>query len=131
MRQQTDEQLKQTTDKQLQQDELYMKRAIELAKRGTGWVNPNPLVGAVIVKDDRIIGEGWHRKYGELHAERDALSRCMEDTRGATIYVTLQQNTLHRLYTRCTQPLYQLFLLNLLKFQVSSDFLKLQRLLSN
>lgn len=51
-----------------------MKRAIELAKRGTGWVNPNPLVGAVIVKDDRIIGEGWHRKYGELHAERDALS---------------------------------------------------------
>ena len=73
MRQQTDEQLKQTTDKQLQQDELYMKRAIELAKRGTGWVNPNPLVGAVIVKDDRIIGEGWHRKYGELHAERDAL----------------------------------------------------------
>ena len=87
MRQQTDEQLKQTTDKQLQQDELYMKRAIELAKRGTGWVNPNPLVGAVIVKDDRIIGEGWHRKYGELHAERDALSRCMEDTSGATIYV--------------------------------------------
>ena len=44
------------------EDEFYMKRAIELAKRGTGWVNPNPLVGAVIVKDDRIIGEGWHRK---------------------------------------------------------------------
>ena len=43
------------------EDEFYMKRAIELAKRGTGWVNPNPLVGAVIVKDDRIIGEGWHR----------------------------------------------------------------------
>ena len=42
------------------EDELYMRRAIELAKRGTGWVNPNPLVGAVIVKDDRIIGEGWH-----------------------------------------------------------------------
>ena len=73
------------------EDEFYMKRAIELAKRGTGWVNPNPLVGAVIVKDDRIIGEGWHRKYGELHAERDALSRCMEDTSGATIYVTLDK----------------------------------------
>ena len=44
------------------EDEFYMKRAIELAKNGTGWVNPNPLVGAVIVKYDRIIGEGWHRK---------------------------------------------------------------------
>ena len=44
------------------EDEIYMKRAIELAKKGLGWVNPNPLVGAVIVKDGRIIGEGWHRK---------------------------------------------------------------------
>ena len=72
------------------EDEIYMKRAIELAKKGLGWVNPNPLVGAVIVKDGRIIGEGWHRKYGELHAERDALSRCGESTEGATIYVTLE-----------------------------------------
>ena len=49
-------------------DELYMKRAIELAKKGTGFVNPNPLVGAVIVKDGVIIGEGYHEKFGELHA---------------------------------------------------------------
>ena len=89
------------------EDEFYMKRAIELAKRGTGWVNPNPLVGAVIVKDDRIIGEGWHRKYGELHAERDALSRCMEDTRGATIYVTLEPCCHHGKQPPCTEALVQ------------------------
>lgn len=89
------------------EDEFYMKRAIELAKNGTGWVNPNPLVGAVIVKDDRIIGEGWHRKYGELHAERDALSRCMEDTSGATIYVTLEPCCHHGKQPPCTEALVQ------------------------
>ena len=71
-------------------DELYMQRAIELAKKGTGFVNPNPLVGAVIVKDDIIIGEGYHEKYGELHAERNALKNCSESPEGATIYVTLE-----------------------------------------
>lgn len=54
-------------------DEFYMQRAIELAKRGEGFVSPNPLVGAVIVKDGKIIGEGWHERCGELHAERNAL----------------------------------------------------------
>ena len=56
-----------------------MRRAIELAKKGIGAVNPNPLVGAVIVKDGRIIGEGYHRRYGELHAERDAFAHLTED----------------------------------------------------
>ena len=54
-------------------DTDYMRRAIELAKRGEGGVNPNPLVGAVIVKDGQIIGEGAHLKYGSLHAERNAI----------------------------------------------------------
>ncbi|MBP5222987.1 MAG: riboflavin biosynthesis protein RibD, partial [Lachnospiraceae bacterium] len=54
------------------QDQDYMQRAITLAKRGEGWTSPNPLVGAVIVKDGRVIGEGWHRRYGDLHAEREA-----------------------------------------------------------
>ncbi|MBQ3378356.1 MAG: bifunctional diaminohydroxyphosphoribosylaminopyrimidine deaminase/5-amino-6-(5-phosphoribosylamino)uracil reductase RibD [Clostridia bacterium] len=67
-----------------------MRRALELAKRGLGRTNPNPIVGAVIVKDGRIIGEGWHEKYGELHAERNAIANCREDMRGATIYVTLE-----------------------------------------
>ena len=71
-------------------DRDYMQRAIELARRGEGWVNPNPLVGAVIVKDGRVIAEGWHHKYGELHAERDAFRALKEPAEGATIYVTLE-----------------------------------------
>ena len=74
----------------LMTDRDYMKRAIDLALRGTGHVNPNPLVGAVIVKDGRIIGEGYHASYGALHAERDALAKCTEDCSGATMYVTLE-----------------------------------------
>lgn len=70
--------------------EKYMLRAIELAKKGEGFVNPNPLVGAVVVKDGRIIGEGLHERYGELHAERNALKNCMEDPKGADMYVTLE-----------------------------------------
>lgn len=71
-------------------DTKYMKRAIELAKCGAGAVNPNPMVGAVIVKNDKIIGEGYHRKYGELHAERDAFAHLTEDATGAEMYVTLE-----------------------------------------
>lgn len=71
-------------------EEQFMKRAIELAKQGSGWTAPNPLVGAVVVKNGRVIGEGYHRKYGELHAERNALTACSEDSAGATLYVTLE-----------------------------------------
>ncbi len=71
-------------------EEKYMQRAIELAKKGQGMVNPNPLVGAVIVKDGRIIGEGYHEKYGQLHAERNALKNCTENPKGAALYVTLE-----------------------------------------
>ncbi len=74
-------------------EKKYMRRAIRLARRGEGWTNPNPLVGAVIVKNGEVIGEGFHRKYGELHAERDALKNCHErgnNPAGATIYVTLE-----------------------------------------
>lgn len=70
--------------------EKYMRRAIELAKRGTGFVNPNPLVGAVIVKDGKIIGEGYHERYGRAHAERNALKNCSEDASGADMFVTLE-----------------------------------------
>ena len=68
----------------------YMERAILLAQKGIGWVSPNPLVGAVIVKGGQIIGEGYHRCCGEAHAERNALSACTEDPSGATMYVTLE-----------------------------------------
>ena len=72
------------------EDIRYMNRAIELAERGKGWVNPNPLVGAVLVKNGKIIGEGWHERYGGLHAERNAFKNCSESAEGATLYVTLE-----------------------------------------
>lgn len=68
----------------------YMRRAIELAKKGEGAVDPNPLVGAVIVKNDKIIGEGYHKKYGDLHAERNAFKSITESAEGGTLYVTLE-----------------------------------------
>ena len=75
---------------QLARDEAFMARALALAERGTGWTSPNPLVGAVIVKDGRIIGEGWHTACGQPHAEREALAACAEDPAGSTLYVTLE-----------------------------------------
>ena len=71
-------------------DAYYMRRAIELAKRGEGWCHPNPMVGAVVVKDGRIIGEGYHARRGEAHAERNALASLTEPAAGASIYVTLE-----------------------------------------
>ena len=68
----------------------YMKRALELAKKGAGHTSPNPMVGCVVVKDDRIVTEGYHERYGEFHAERNALTRCEEDLTGAEMYVTLE-----------------------------------------
>ncbi len=67
-----------------------MKRAIELAKLGRGFTNPNPVVGAVIVKDGAIIGEGYHARYGGLHAERNCIASLTESAEGATMYVTLE-----------------------------------------
>ena len=71
-------------------DELYMKRAINLAKKGSGHTSPNPLVGAVIVKDNKIIGEGYHEYYGGNHAEVNAIENATKDVEGSTIYVTLE-----------------------------------------
>jgi diaminohydroxyphosphoribosylaminopyrimidine deaminase/5-amino-6-(5-phosphoribosylamino)uracil reductase len=71
-------------------DETYMKLALEYAKKGRGWVNPNPMVGAIVVKDGRVIGTGYHQRYGEPHAERNALASCTEPPQGTTLYVTLE-----------------------------------------
>lgn len=72
------------------QDTHYMQLALELAAKGRGTVAPNPMVGAVIVKDGRIIGAGYHEKFGEGHAEVNAFRSATEDVAGATIYVTLE-----------------------------------------
>lgn len=71
-------------------DFKYMKRALELARKGEGYTSPNPLVGAVIVKDGKIIGEGFHEIYGSHHAEVNAFLSATEDVKGATMYVTLE-----------------------------------------
>ena len=74
----------------LEPNEKYMRHAINLAKTAAGHTNPNPMVGAVIVKDGRIIGLGCHERYGELHAERKALQQLTEPADGAEMYVTLE-----------------------------------------
>lgn len=74
-------------------DQRYMQMALKLAQRGIGSVEPNPAVGCVIVKANQIIGKGWHRKFGEAHAEVNALEDCKDlgiSPRGATMYVTLE-----------------------------------------
>ena len=70
--------------------ERWMARALELAERGRGHVEPNPLVGAVVVRDGRAVGEGWHQRYGGPHAEVHALAAAGAAARGATLYVTLE-----------------------------------------
>ena len=82
-----------------------LARAIELAERGRGAVSPNPLVGAVVVKDGRVIGEGWHRVYGGPHAEREALAACAEDPRGGTLYVSLEPCCHHGKTPPCTEAI--------------------------
>ncbi len=86
-------------------DTEYMRLAIQLARQGCGWVNPNPMVGAVIVKDGRMIGQGYHKKYGELHAERNALADCQVSAVGATLYVTLEPCCHHGKTPPCTEAI--------------------------
>src|SRR2546423_4981695 len=83
-------------------ERTWMQRALELAERGRGYVEPNPLVGAVVVRSGQIVGEGWHRKYGEAHAEVNALAAAGEAARGATLYVTLEPCCHHGKTPPCT-----------------------------
>lgn len=70
--------------------ETYMRKALELAQKAEGWTSPNPVVGALIVKDGKIIGEGYHKKAGTPHAEIHALSMAGTEAKGSTVYVTLE-----------------------------------------
>jgi diaminohydroxyphosphoribosylaminopyrimidine deaminase / 5-amino-6-(5-phosphoribosylamino)uracil reductase len=86
-------------------DALHMARALELARRGEGSVEPNPMVGCVIADDDEVIGEGWHRRFGFAHAEVEALSAAGSRARGATAYVTLEPCCHFGKTPPCTQAL--------------------------
>jgi diaminohydroxyphosphoribosylaminopyrimidine deaminase/5-amino-6-(5-phosphoribosylamino)uracil reductase len=85
-----------------------MRRALRLASRGYGQTSPNPMVGAVLVKRGQIIGQGWHRRAGEAHAEIEALGDCVRrghDARGATLYVTLEPCCTHGRTPPCTDAI--------------------------
>jgi len=71
-------------------DEIFIRQTLNLAKKGLGWTNPNPMVGAVIVKNNSMIGQGFHHKAGHPHAEIEALNNLTEDPTGATLYVNLE-----------------------------------------
>ena len=89
-------------------DRAHLERALELAEGGRGRVSPNPLVGAVIVREGTIVGEGFHAALGDLHAERAALDDCRsrgEDPAGATMYVTLEPCAHHGRQPPCTEAI--------------------------
>jgi diaminohydroxyphosphoribosylaminopyrimidine deaminase/5-amino-6-(5-phosphoribosylamino)uracil reductase len=88
-----------------QHDERHLMRAVELAAEARGHTSPNPLVGAVIVKNGRTIGEGFHHAAGRPHAEREALAACREDPAGATMYVSLEPCCHHGLTPPCTEAI--------------------------
>ncbi|MFH1910419.1 MAG: bifunctional diaminohydroxyphosphoribosylaminopyrimidine deaminase/5-amino-6-(5-phosphoribosylamino)uracil reductase RibD, partial [Pseudomonadota bacterium] len=86
-------------------DEQFMRRALRLARKGEGRVSPNPLVGAVIVRDGRIIGEGYHRCCGENHAEINSILNATEVIAGATFYITLEPCSHHGRTSPCVNAL--------------------------
>ena len=86
-------------------DQQMMRRALELAALGRYTTHPNPRVGCVVVQGERIVGEGWHRKWGELHAEPLALAAAGDAARGSTVYVTLEPHSYHGRTPPCTDAL--------------------------
>jgi len=82
-----------------------MRRALRLAEKARGWTLPNPLVGAVLIKDGKRIGEGYHMRFGAAHAEIEALKNCSEPPKGATLYVTLEPCCHHGKTPPCTDAL--------------------------
>ena len=86
-------------------DSRHMLRALELAERGRGSVEPNPLVGCVVAKDDAVVGEGWHARFGGPHAEVTALEAAGANAKGATLYVTLEPCCHQGKTPPCTQAI--------------------------
>jgi diaminohydroxyphosphoribosylaminopyrimidine deaminase / 5-amino-6-(5-phosphoribosylamino)uracil reductase len=86
-------------------DAQFMLRALDLARRGLGYVEPNPMVGCVIVADGQVVGEGWHQRFGGPHAEVEALTKAGERARGATMYVSLEPCCHHGKTPPCTEAI--------------------------
>ena len=88
-----------------EQDSIFMKKAISLAEKGRGRTRPNPMVGAVIVRDGKIVSTGYHRKAGADHAEVDAIKNSPVPVKGADIYVTLEPCSIQGRTPPCTDTL--------------------------
>jgi diaminohydroxyphosphoribosylaminopyrimidine deaminase/5-amino-6-(5-phosphoribosylamino)uracil reductase len=86
-------------------DSNFMHRALELARRGQGYVEPNPMVGCVIVSDGQVVGEGWHQRFGGPHAEVEALTAAGERAKGGTMFVTLEPCCHHGKTPPCTEAI--------------------------
>ena len=86
-------------------DYQFIKRTLELAKQGIGNVSPNPMVGAVIVKDNKVVGEGYHQQFGEEHAEIIALKNAGRNAYNATLYVNLEPCCHHGKTPPCTDAI--------------------------
>src|SRR4030088_941246 len=89
----------------VENEETWMRRALELAERGRGWVEPNPLVGAVVIRGEEVVGEGWHERFGAAHAEVHALAAAGAAAQGATLYVTLEPCCHHGKTPPCTKAI--------------------------
>src|SRR6266508_4478492 len=93
---------------QMDKDTQFLRHALLLARRGCGATSPNPMVGAVLVKKGRMIGQGWHRRAGEPHAEIEAIRDAQQrghNTKGATLYVTLEPCSTHGRTPPCTDAI--------------------------
>src|SRR5688572_32902224 len=86
-------------------EEEFMKRALVLARRGYGGTSPNPMVGAVLVKNGEVVGEGWHKRAGEPHAEVNALLQARDKARNASLFVTLEPCSTFGRTPPCTEAL--------------------------
>ena len=86
-------------------DRTFLSRAVELAQRGAGRVSPNPVVGAVVVRDGVVVGEGWHDELGGPHAEVNAIAAAGDETEGATLYVSLEPCCHHGRTPPCTDAI--------------------------
>jgi diaminohydroxyphosphoribosylaminopyrimidine deaminase/5-amino-6-(5-phosphoribosylamino)uracil reductase len=88
-------------------DHRFMRQALRLARLGQGSVEPNPMVGCLVVRNDSVVGEGWHERFGEAHAEINALRAAGADAHSATLYVTLEPCCHHGKTPPCTQAIIQ------------------------
>ena len=89
----------------LPEDNIHMARALQLAERGLYTTQPNPRVGCVIVKNSEVVGEGWHKRAGQAHAEVNAIAQAGDATQDATAYVTLEPCSHQGRTPPCSQAL--------------------------